>query len=869
MKRLLISGLLSLLLLPQLGRATDATYVNNGTITFPPQIDATNVINFGTFNFGGNPTVEPFDTSNTRNFTNSGFMIGSVGFRFDNAPNTGSRILSANFHNRLPGSITADDGFGALVQLNGVPIETALLTPSYLWVAATNIINQGTLTAGGAGILRLAGTNVNLSRSGVQIQPIQARGSFQPVFTNYFTPDVAIYDYYWGQTNQTMDSSAIIQGGGAVVSSPWSAVQFAARFPFASVSGFAKLTLASPYGGSFYTNTLATTNISITNITGGVTITNVPLTNIVQAVFVGLPEADNVDWGVRFYPSSSFGNPFRTVAVKVAMFSTNVVSATPELTSLYLVDTLASETNRSFYTNFTSVYNLRPQNYLLERRAPLEYFAGSSGNADFAPDLLYKKDFASAVVTNDYGAYAAFVDNIASRPPNIPAGTVTNLPGRVEVFADTLDMTRTRFRADGLLNVNARHLILSTNPVVDCENLSYNIGSTNGNLTIQGLAEESVARFMGTNYVWSGLWTNQQNMLIENYAPDPDDTNSFIPSPITNVVEVRIYSMIMYAGDLLTQVPVVVNSLVTHSTNVVVNDKMTVVQSFLTDAQNFTINGGITFSNTFFTDTRGATVTISLDSWIGTNAPNLKFFTNNGTLKIPNEAHFGDDRPLPYTAFVDHGTITAYGQTINSDYCELGGNNTTVANYTVIARSGKVEGATLSSGGDLQFSANVLKFSQAAIQTDGRLYLSVTNSLFDSGGASGNTLACNDGFSLLVKPQTGDLLGTAVNTLAPTFAEVDHLWAGADRGPSKAGFLNNTALGTLTLTPGSYEAQFPPLFLFAGTGNSNGLYVDMLDLSQLLDYQSELAIQPNLVIYYAAAKLSFTPSGGQSARSVS
>lgn len=844
MKRLLISGLLSLLLCPPMGWATEATYINNGNITFPIAIDATNVINNGTFNFSLNPTTLPYDTSNTRNFTNNGTMVGSVGFQFDNAPaNTGTRKLSANFVNRLTGTITAE-GSGT--------------APSYLLVSATNIINQGVLTAGGAGILRLAGTNVNLSRSGVQIRPITPAGSFNGYLTNYFTPDVAIYDNYWGQTNQTIDSGNIIQVAGAdvTVTSPWSAVQFAPRFPFASVSGFARIQLQNPYG-QFYTNTLATTNLSVTNINGSVSnILNLPLTNVVQAVFVGLPAADNVSVGVRFFPSTIFENPFKTVSVKVAMTSTNVVSASPELTSVYLVDTLASETNRSFYTNFTSIYLLRPQNYLLERREPVEYFYGFSGNADFAPDLLYKTDFVSPVVTNEYAAYSAFVDNIASRPPNIPAGTVTNLPGRIEVFADSLDVSKTRFRADGLLNLNAKHLINSSNAVVDCENLSYTLGSTNGNLKIQSLAQESVARLKGSNYVWSGLWTNQQNMVFENY-----DTNSTPPAraDITNVVEVRIYAMILYAGDLLTQVPVIVNALVTHSTNVVVNDTMTVVQSFWIDGQSFTLNGGITFSNTFFTDTMGHTVVVSLENWVGTNAPSLKFFTNNGTLKIPSEAHFGDDRAVPYDVFVNRGAISAYGQTINSDYSEIAGVNSAAAGFTLITRSGKVEAGSITSGSDAQFYADVLKFNQSTVETDSRLDLTVTNSLFDTGGGAGNSFSCRDGFRLLIKPLTGDLLGTSVESVAPTFAQVNHLWAGADRGASAAGFLNNTALGTLSVTPGDLEAEFPPLFLFAGTEGNNGLYVDVLDLSQLLDYQNELQIEPNLVIYYAAAKLGFTP----------
>jgi len=863
MKRLLISGLLSLMLLPRSGWATDATYVNNGTVTFPPQIDATNVINAGTFDFTFNRTEFPFDTSNTRNFTNNGTMIGSVGFRFDNAPNTGPRKPSATFINRLSGRVEAVDElpviFFGSVNSDSVP-------KSYLLANSTNVINQGVLTAGAGGLLRLAGTNINLTRGGVQIRPIAGRGSENGIFTNYFLPDVAIYDNYWGQTNQVMDSSAIIQvsGGNVIVTTP---VHRAEDNFFIYIIRFG---MSNPFG-DFYTNTIGTTNLMVTNMNCMSMTTNVPTTNVVQAAFVGLAQPGDFDVGFRFFPSSDLQNPFQTVSVGLTVGQTNVVTAGSDAVSIYLVDTLASETNRSFYTNFLgSTYSAtkRPQNYLLSRLQPFEYFFGSAGNADFAENLLYDPSFASSTVTNEYAAYSAYVDNIATRPPSVPNTTIKDLPGRIEIFADSLDMTRTRLRGEGLVTVQAKHLISSSNAVVDAENLSFTLGSTNGTLNVINLTRETVGRVKGDLYVWSGVWTNQQNMLIENW--DCSDTNAPPkPANITNVVEVRIHALIMDAaidffhGPLLTQVPVLVWEFITHSTNVVVNDAMTVVQSFLIDGQSFTLNGSITFSNTFFLDSAGNRVVFRLDDWVATNAPNLLYFTNNGTLNIPSEGHFGDDRPIPYAAFVNKGTITAAGQTIASSYFENGGSLVTSdGGLLVTTPSGKMENGQINSLADVQFFANVLKFNRGTIQTSSRLDLTVTNSLFDAGAGSGNSFSCGDGFRLLRKPQTGDLLGTTVETVAPAFAEVDHAWAGTDYGPGKAGFFNNTALGTLLLTPGDFEAQFPPLFFLAGTagtGVTNALYVDFLDLSKLGDYQEELQINPDLMIYFAAADLSFTP----------
>ncbi len=849
MKRLFIPGFLGLLLLPHLGLATDTIYTNNGYVTFPPQIDAITVINNGTFDFTINSTQEPFDTSNTQNFTNNGAMFGAVGFQFDNAPSTvGYRKPSANFHNSTLGFISAEDSGRTFILIDGNP--STRFTSSYLLVDATNIVNEGYLVAGGSGIIRLTGTNINLTRSGVEIQPIVPRGSINGFATNFFIPDIGIYDYYWGQSNQVLNSANIIQNGGTRVVSPNSLVTFAS-----GLQRSVRVQVDNPVG-DFLTNSISFTNLMVTNMNGAAISTNVPTTNIVQAVFVGVP--NGAFWDVRFTPTEdSF---MSTASVEISVPQTNAVTLDIDLISLFLVDTLASTTNRGFYTNFTSPGDLRPQNYLLSRLEPTVFANGTSpGNGPpFPTNLFYLSDFASRTVTNDYSAYAAYIDDLSSRPPDILAGTVTNFPGRVEIRADTLNLNRTRFRANGLIDIQARNLVNSSNTVIDSENLGFNLGASTNTLNFKNLAAESVFRLNGTNYVWSGYWTNYENMLIDNYVQDTVNSNLYILTPITNVVEYRIYAMIFDASKLLTQLPVTVNSLLTHSTNVVINDNMTVVDSLLFDATSLTLNGNLTLSNKIFNISRSATLVVSLENWVGTNAPNLKYFTNNGTLTIPNDAHFGDDTATPYSAFVNNGTIDAFGQRIQSSYVEINGENTASADISITANSAKIQGF-LNAGGDINFFGNDLRFLHASVRASGRLNLFVTNTMSDAGGSSGNSFVVDDGFNLFRKPATGDLLGTSVNSIAPPFAEVDHVWGAADLGATSAGYQNNAALGSLVLTPGRFENNFPPLFFFQGTGGGNGLYVDVLDLSHLADYQNEIAINPDLVIYYASAKLSFTP----------
>ena len=144
----------------------------------------------------------------------------------------------------------------------------------------------------------------------------------------------------------------------------------------------------------------------------------------------------------------------------------------------------------------------------------------------------------------------------------------------------------------------------------------------------------------------------------------------------------------------------------------------------------------------------------------------------------------------------------------------------------------------------------------------------MTNSLSDGGASSGNFFSCSNGFNLSIKPLTGDLHGTTLETIAPTFDVVNHTWAGKDLGATLAGFSNNVAIGHLTLVAGGNGNPIEePEFNFSGTGVSNGLYVDYLDLSQLGNYNvldgSLVSISPNLTIYFASASTNPAVLNGQ------
>ena len=308
--------------------------------------------------------------------------------------------------------------------------------------------------------------------------------------------------------------------------------------------------------------------------------------------------------------------------------------------------------------------------------------------------------------------------------------------------------------------------------------------------------------------------------------------------------------MIIDASFLQDVVPVSVHNLTAKATNIVVSDNAIMQRTLLFDSESVTLDGNLTLSGT-------------LQDWTQVNVPTVKYFTNNGFLNIANEAHFGDDRTQPFTTFVSTGGISANGQVIHADYLSLSGSLNAFAGVSLWATNAELDGLSLLANSTMKLAGGNYRLAQTTIDCFSFLELSVTNSLTDDGVASPNAIFVVDGFFMSQKPATGNLLGTALTTAALPFAQVNHVWAGRDDGADASGYVDNTALGSLILQPQGAD----PYFVFSGAGSANGLYVEVLDLSQLTDFANQIQIDPNLTIYFAAAALSTNalPTNGLSA----
>jgi hypothetical protein len=950
--------------------ATQAVASFTGSVTTPPQVDATNFNNTATWTI--DTGTAPYRTANTLNYYNNGSMTGSIGWDFGWAPSTvGIRLTCATFTNGNNGVITANDynPYGSLLLVN-----------------ATNVVSKGLLSAGVAGKLQLSGVNLLLARSKLEIQALTSTGGGQSLNGTNFSSDVGIYDQGWlvgtnnfypfglissysdvvtttnvAVTNTTglfVDKSAVKSVNVTIGSWPYTNVFTYTNLSYTNILSGTSLTYYSPLPvvvNNFATNAqsgiLASNVLMVTNIISDTTVTNArnlsgivkyttnyfnSLTNltvvpVVAQMFTAPPNINHLnvpcggigalpfggatgfylsptntytndvsaqiapylpfgnycDWVSSFDPiKSNFvvqvvfvraGDPNISATIHFADSSipTNVAKTvsvslqssvadpiTLQTSALYFDDTVLSEKpsglvadrQQNLVSSCTGT-TYRPANYALSRAASSYYLNGSPGNGTLTNNILTKEGFFVDVVqpqfanTNVDGlklgngfngsqscnltAYESYVDNLAAEPPPTTVSSAANFPGTIRLYATNLDLNLTRIKSEGALIVQAANLTpASTNSVVDCQNLSYDLGSTNGFLHFQNLAKPSVNRLRGTisvaSTVWSDTFTNT-------------DSATF-----TNTLPVTFHVMILDASQLSSSVPVTVYDLRLHATNLLVSDQMTVLQSLLLDGKAFTLDAA-----------GGLTLGAYLPTLTYTNMPNLRWFTNNGTISLSDNAHFGDDGPSPLAAFVNTGTITSSGQAVNADYAELDGINEAGASgeLDVTCRTGIVNGGNggyLDAGANVQFFANNLVISNfAQLYAAGMLNFYVTNNLSDGGIYDYNYYSCYDGFNMPIKPATGDLLGTEIQSTITGGAQVDHVWAGHDYGRNAVGYLNNAALYQLTLT--ADPTQFP-LFNFVGASSQNAIYVDVLDVSSLgANYADCLQMAPNMVIYYNQA----------------
>lgn len=829
MMQYLIPVVLTLVSLCSLSAATIPIYVNNSPVNSPPdpapQIDATAFVNRSIFNVNSSfiGTI-PYQTFNTLFFTNtsSGVMSGSPGYRFDYFHDN-TRDPMARWVNQ--GSISAG---------------------TWLLASADDIVSTGPLTAGPAGLLRLQGNNINLSRNGLRTGVLSnvVFGGGSTFDTNYSNP-AGVTDIYWGAgTNNTFSSPGnpmVLNQGNFIwpfISSPLHQVIF--NFGgflftnFTSVGGFG-------YGAFVYTNRTSSSNLTI------------------QVAFVPTNSFDtNLTTDVRFFPAGENGGA--DVAVEFKLRDFDIASQSFQTNALYLVDHSGFSTNiflaRPFFGNAP---NRRPSTYEIFRFAPFEFLLGTTNNAAYSDSLIYNPSYVSNAVTMLYAAYGAQISSATLTNGALPGGSIsdpTNSPGRIEILGNFVNLDQTRIRAESTVIIKAAELGGGKVARVDAPFLHYDIGSSLPELVISNLAPASVRRLFGEIDAWSAVWENTQITANE-----------------TNFLK---FHVLIVDNFLQTLTPVFINDFLVRGNHLTLTDHLNIRRNVRINAPALNVTGGLTFPPNV--------------EWNAATVPGLLNFTNRGVITVNQAAFVGTAPATPMVNYVNWGTNSAASQTICAESfansgCVVANAGPLTLDANVVKLLGRETllltnvftniffnpftgtlvtnlatnvltnsfGAKLASSSDVDISATSMVSSNAYLIADaGALILSVSDLLVDSGPSAPVSWFAGAGVQLSTLPTASDLLGTRIVSRVPANGLAEHLWPAVDFGASARGFTNNLALGKLALD----ALNDLSLLRFAGAGTQCALYVDYLEfLNYATNDLAALQIANNLTIYFANANV--------------
>lgn len=787
-------------------------YINNGQVTDSPQIDATAFLNRGSFTVSG--LLSPFTTQNTLYYTNRGTMTSASGssggfdFEFINGT-TGSRSWASSIINDGSGTIT---------------VNPSTTDGPYLVLKATNLVNRGTLSVGSKGLIRMEGSNVDLSSGVVFIQSAASSG----------TPAYTVSASLAEATNTAgVDPTQLLRtiGGNYRATSPSYTLE---RLAGGDPINTGPLVISTPIIHIF-TNQVDTNR------------------QVFDVVFVEQQSDTNINISVNFQNHTSADRDktnFHDVYITYSAADTNIVTGSPDIQTFTLLDRLGPVGTASLVTNGgfanpifqpdTTTFNPQTSGTLTSNHwVTPDLFKVYRDTVNFTNGPL---TLTNIVTTNFYTAVRPVL--VADGTTATSAGAAaTNYSGRVEILASKLNLNKTRVRGQGVVNIRAEKLVDTTGAVLQAPYIYYDLGSSAGSVDVSNLVGLSTIRFAsGTLNHMSVIFTNLATTdLISTNTQRNGDTNT--PENVTNEVTFEIdFHVVFLKGQLKAQNKTYLAGLQLRGDDATINDSVTPQDRFLVLSKTLTLNGDVTL---------GAGVG---NAWVGTNAPNLLSFTNYGDLTTTKGSVFGTDRSSLYSSWVNLGRLDSVGVTISSTNFENNGVIATTSGsaISIVASEAKLDQGTISDDGDLSLTATSLKLRGAAIDVNGAVGLSISGSLADAGISSPSRISAKQGISLIPKPVSGDLLGTSIQLAASAQSSFPIIWSGVDRGATTAGFTNNAAVSQLYLQAGEGA-----VFSFSGLGTSNAIYVERLTMDSALiaDGAASLVFDDNFTLYFADSNI--------------
>ena len=863
MKHLLAAGALSLALAGLAFGQPNNFFINNQVITAPPDVPpqgyATNYVNKSTITV---TEGAPFFFYDVVNYTNSdeGIMSADIGFLFNHTPDSnGITGEAGSFYN----AGTVEGGVGTVPALQSP--EAGIFYPlSQIW--ATNIVNKGLINISVAGNFYMQGDGlVDLSRGTINVQGFD--GSVSPSSG----PPFGMFDDYWGSGSQ-MNMLSLSDVTWPNLSTPMTT----ATNQSGSDSVPLSLRNPTPY---IRTNVVADSNqvfqyIYITN--------NGTAHARIDADFVPIQTGQ----------SDLYNNEVRWI-IKTTNYFGKVFTDT-----FYLTDTLPNSTSVSVGSNQITLggqFLFAPSNFTMSLNIPQAGFSpwpvGVFDKAAINSTNAFPTNGNRTAASNLFSTWGLDLLPVTYQPdPLAPNQTYTNVPGRVEITANNLNLSHTILEGPNYVNLTVTNFTGSPNAQMEFPVSDFNLGNTNGTLIISNLVVPYLSRPTGTIDLWSTAW---QNIWSSNDVTTNMMTNSGVVTNTltTNTVTItNRYSVLLVDSTLSNTSSVYQEHVALNATNVLLSDSLVIASNFYSTAQNFTLTSNTTLPLPSQLELESTAILWS------PSFPNLQNFTNWGRVANGNTTFFshraspnfpspGDS---PYASFVNHGTNASSGG--NFFWASNFVNGGVGPNGDAVIFSGSLDFQNLSGTGDLSiqadncvltndeldatagdmvinvgnltmtntffnYYADVVNQSSGLLSYPGELFLTVTNQLNDGGVPFGNEWFFGYGMVMPIKPVTGDLLGTAIELYSPTNAEVDIIWPGMDRGVSVTGYSNNVAVSVLDL----FAAASSSAYHFGASGAQNAIYIEQLVLDGSLNHatsaelEDAFDIDSNMKVYFGTA----------------
>ncbi len=265
-------------------------------------------------------------------------------------------------------------------------------------------------------------------------------------------------------------------------------------------------------------------------------------------------------------------------------------------------------------TNAGGVYNGIPGNFFFYTSpSPLNY------GLPTPPSLFFNYLPIGATVTNTYSYVDAQLISSTVGTNAIANQAITNLPGRVQITASKdLDLSLAEITGANYLSIQATNQFDgSAGAYIAVPYADINVGVTNGCLVLTNLLAAGVPNWGGEIQAWSGRW-----IYLD-------------PAGVTND-----YRVLLVFSHIVPTSSSQVQDLILHATNsVVINDTFNISRTFSSDAQSLTLMTNLIGTGATSPDGELNIISPAFD-WQH-SLPNLINLTNNGAIRMVNQANIG------------------------------------------------------------------------------------------------------------------------------------------------------------------------------------------------------------------------------------